>query len=71
MLKVSCDSSNDIELDRGFCVLAGCTLGTEDGFFSRAAGSAHCGGVWEIGDCRRDNMNDLSYTILVPPGVVE
>lgn len=72
MLNVSCDSSNEIELERAFWAADGCmTLGTELGFFSSAAGNAHFGGVCEIGDCRSDIMNDLSYTILVPPGVVE
>lgn len=59
-------------MERAFCAAVGCmTLGTELGFFSKPAGSAHFGGVCEIGDCRNDIINDLSYTILVPPGVVE
>lgn len=44
MLNVSCDSSNEIELERGFCAGA-VALGTEPGFLRSAAGSAHFGGV--------------------------
>lgn len=65
MLKVSCDSSNEIELERGFAAAAE-VVTPEPGFFRSAAGRAHFGGVWEIGDWRSDIMNDRSYAILVP-----
>lgn len=70
MLNVSCVSSNEIEFERGFGADI-CEAGTDPGFFRSAAGRAHLGGVCEIGDCLNDIMKDLSYTILVPPGVVE
>lgn len=71
MLNVSCDSSKEIELERGLGAGTGVDCALAGGFLKRAAGNEHFGGVCEIGDCRRDIMNDRSYTILVPPGVVE
>lgn len=59
MLKVSCDSSNEIELERFFCPEVWST-GPEPGFFIMAAGSAHFGGVCEIGDFDNDMRNDFS-----------
>lgn len=67
MLKVSCDSSKEMEFERVFfCTDAGGVAWTEPGFLSRPAGREHFGGVCEIGDCRSDIINDRSYTILVP-----
>lgn len=49
MLNVSCDSSKEMELDRGFCtdVRVCCA---RDGFFNMAAGREQLGGVFDIGD---------------------
>lgn len=60
MQKVSCDSSNEIEFERCLWAGVGMTLGTELGFFSKAAGNAHFGGVFEIGDWRSDIMKERS-----------